>query len=137
FLPRILSLKTLNRDEAIPPPRTLLAFIAHAPEDAATARELHETLKQVENIQPWLDDVDVLPGQKPQGEIQRAASKCNVMIVCVSSHAVNNEGEFRKEIRTPLDQVRAREDVLVVPVKLEASSVPAAEGLDDLEPVDL
>ena len=50
-----------------------------------------------------MDDEDLVPGQDWQAEIQRAVRTSEVVIVCLSTCAVNKEGFVQKEIKFALD----------------------------------
>ena len=69
-------------DEA--PPVTidypLQVFLCHASQDKPAVRELYHKLRQA-GLNPWLDEVELLPGQRWQREIPPAVRASDVVIV--------------------------------------------------------
>lgn len=54
------------------PNRKLKVFLCHASEDKETVRKLYHQLK-ADGVEPWLDEVSILPGQEWQREIPPSA----------------------------------------------------------------
>lgn len=80
----------------------LKVFLCHASGDKPAVRKLYQRLQR-DGFQPWLDEKDILPGQDWESEIQNALRTADVVLVCLSSHAVNKYGYVQKEIRLALD----------------------------------
>ena len=70
-----------------------LVFLCHAKEDLQFVRSLYHRLKQ-ENLTPWLDEIDIFPGQNWDIEIQRAIKKTDFALICLSSISVQKKGVF-------------------------------------------
>jgi len=87
---------------------------------------LHRYLKQ-HGIQPWLDELDLLPGENWEVEIPRALNASDVILVCLSKNSVNKEGYVQKEISFALDKALEKPDgtIFIIPAKLEACDVPS------------
>ncbi len=106
--------------------RPLRVFLCHASQDKPAVRRLHRYLKQ-HGIQPWLDELDLLPGENWEVEIPRALNASDVILVCLSKNSVNKEGYVQKEISFALDKALEKPDgtIFIIPAKLEACDVPS------------
>jgi len=104
--------------------RVLKVFLCHANEDKAQVRELHSFLKR-QGFHPWLDEIDILPGQNWKLEINRAVRSSDVVIVCLSVHT-GRAGFFQKEIREALDVADQQPEgtIFVIPLRLDGCEVP-------------
>ena len=105
--------------------RQMRVFLAHSRTHMAAVRELYHRLKS-EGFAPWLDEVDLLPGQPWQEEISRAIRAADVVLVCLSRTSVTNEEYLQKEVRLALDLEEERPEgaTLLIPVKMEEVEVP-------------
>src|SRR6185503_17267834 len=83
--------------------RPLKVFLCHASADKPAVRKLYRYLKQ-HGIQPWLDEIELLPGQNWQEEIPKALYSSDVIVVCLSKNSVDKEGYVQKEISFALDK---------------------------------
>ncbi len=106
-------------------PRPLRVFLCHASQDKPAVRKLHRYLKQ-HGIEPWLDELDLLPGENWEVEIPRALNASDVILVCLSKNSVNKEGYVQKEISFALDKALEKPDstIFIIPAKLEPCDVP-------------
>ena len=68
-----------------------LVFLAHASEDKELVRGLHERLLRA-GARPWLDELDLLPGQDWQLEITNALSRAEFVVACISKNSVGKTG---------------------------------------------
>jgi formylglycine-generating enzyme required for sulfatase activity len=86
---------------------------------------MHRYLSQ-HGIQPWLDQVDLLPGQNWELEIPKALFSSDVILVCLSKNSINKEGYVQKEIVFALDKAMEKPEgtIFIIPVKLEDCEVP-------------
>ena len=62
-------------------------FLAHANEDKARVRELHRKLKEA-GYRPWLDKVDLIPGQQWKKEIPKAIENSDMFVACLSETSI-------------------------------------------------
>ncbi len=117
-------------------PRPLRVFLCHASQDKPAVRKLHRYLKQ-RGVQPWLDELDLLPGENWEVEIPNAIFSSDVILVCLSKNSVDKEGYVQKEISFALDKAMEKPEgtIFVVPVKLEDCDVP--KRLNRFQWVDL
>jgi hypothetical protein len=100
-------------------------FLAHASEDKPEVRELYEKLKRV-GFNPWLDEVDLLPGQNWQMEISRVISASKAFLAILSSRSVRKTGYVNIELRLALTAYAQRPpgDIFLIPVKLDDCEIP-------------
>lgn len=105
--------------------RSLKIFLCHASADKPIVRRLYRYLKRY-GVQPWLDELDLIPGQDWQIEIPNAIYASDVIIVCLSKNSVDKEGYVQKEITYALDHAMEKPEgtIFIVPVKLEECNVP-------------
>ena len=111
-------------------------FLCHAKEDIQFVKSLYHRLKQ-ENLSPWLDEINILPGQKWDLEIQRAIKKTDFALICLSKISVQKQGYLNKEIKWALDRQSEMPegDIFVIPVKIEPCNLE--HRLSDIHSVDL
>ena len=105
--------------------RTLRVFLCHSKTDKPKIQELYRRLKE-DNVDPWLDEEKLLPGQDWQLEIQQAVRTSDVVVVCLSHNSINKTGYVQKEIKFALDIADEQPEgaIYLIPVKLEQCDVP-------------
>ena len=116
--------------------RLLQVFLCHASEDKPSVRRLYRRLKSEPGIEPWLDEVKLLPGHTWDTEIRRALRNADVVVICVSKVALVKIGYVQREMRLALDAASEQPEgaIFVIPLRLEDCSVP--ESLQHLQRVD-
>jgi hypothetical protein len=127
---------TVQAPEAqVAPARPLRVFLCHSSGDMTAVRALYRRLR-ADGIEPWLDEQDLLAGQKPQEEIPRAVHASDVVIVCLSKKAVSIAGSIQKEMQYALDVAEGQPEgtSLLIPLRLEECRVP--DRLRQRRPVD-
>src|SRR4051812_8391244 len=104
---------------------TKLIFLAHATEDKPQVRKLHREL-QAAGFSPWLDEVDLLPGQNWQLEIPRAIKQSAIFIACMSKRSVLKQGYVQKEFRLALNALAERppSGIYFIPLRLDECELP-------------
>jgi len=97
-----------------------LIFLCYAKEDILTVKSLYHNLKQ-EGLNPWLDIIDILPGQNWKLEIQRAINASSFALICLSQMSVQKKGFLNKEIKWALDRQAEMPEgnIFLIPVKIE------------------
>lgn len=105
--------------------RPLRVFLCHSRDDKPAVRELYRRLRSDE-IAPWLDEEDILPGRDWRQEIPKAVRSSDVVIVCLSQGAASKRGYIQKEIRYALDVAdeQPEETIFIIPLRLEECDVP-------------
>jgi hypothetical protein len=100
-------------------------FLAHATEDKDEVRELHSRLKAV-GLDPWLDEIDLTPGQNWQIEIPKAIRKSEAFIACLSTRSVLKQGYVQKEFRLALNSYAEKPPgtAYLIPLRFDACDVP-------------
>jgi hypothetical protein len=116
---------------------SLRVFLCHSSNDKASVRDLYWKLNQVSGIQPWLDEVDILPGQDWDEHIRRSIEAAHVVLVCLSKSSTTKEGYIQRELRYALDIAAEKppDTIFLIPLLLEDCRVP--RRLQDLQWLDL
>jgi len=123
----------------------LTVFLCHSSADKPAVRLLHRRLSDA-GVKPWLDEVDLLPGQVWEREIPSAVRGSDAVLVCLSSTSVGKKGYLQREIKHALDAAEEQSDdsIFLIPGRLEPCEVPerlrrwqwvdlfAADGFDRL-----
>lgn len=100
----------------------ITVFLAHNSLDKPQVKRIHEKLNQ-RGIGTWLDQVDLLPGQVYQDEIQRAISKSNAVAVFIGRKGLGDWQDL--ELKTFVSNF-VKQGCPVIPVLLPGvTEVPA------------
>jgi hypothetical protein len=84
-------------------PRKLRVFLCHSSQDKPTVHWLNDQLSAEGWVEPWLDELKLLPGQNWTNQIGKAVEASDAVIVCLSNYSVNKEGFVQKEISYALE----------------------------------
>jgi hypothetical protein len=105
--------------------RQLKVFLCHGSEDKPAVRELYQLLRNAD-MQPWLDEADIKPGQDWDHAIRDAVKACHIVLVILSPRSVTKEGYVPKEIGFALDRAQEMPEdrVYIIPVLIEPCSIP-------------
>lgn len=103
----------------------LRAFLCHSKDDKPAIRSLYKRLKK-DDIDAWLDEEEILPGQFWETEIVSAMRSCDVVIACLSNKSVNKEGYVQKEIRHAIEVAAEKPEgsIFLIPAKLDECNLP-------------
>lgn len=114
--------------------RKLKIFLCHAHEDKVVIREIYRGLASF-GVAPWLDEENLLPGQRWRQEISKAIRETDVVLACLSAKSTTKRGHVQKELREALDEADHRPDgaIFLIPLLLEDCPVP--DRLSDLHAV--
>ena len=106
-------------------------FLAHAREDNAQVRKLYADLK-ARGLHPWLDKVDLIPGQNWEIEIPKAIRDAGIFLACLSSRSVGKVGYIQNEFRLALSAFGKRPpgSIFLIPVRLDDCEVPDLQDPD-------
>jgi hypothetical protein len=135
----------LERSLSIHPPAVRgRIFLAHASEDKAQIRKLHQDLK-ARGFDPWLDEVDLIPGQIWKIEVPKAIREAKVFLACLSTRSVEKVGYVQNEFKLALAAFGERPpgSIYLIPARLDDCVVPDLQlpdlgiGLRDIQWVDL
>lgn len=119
-------------------------FLAHASQDKPKVRQLYAELK-TRGFDPWLDEIDLVPGQIWKVEIPKAIRQAGVFLACLSSQSVGKISFVQNEFRLALSALGARPygTIFLIPVRLDECEVPDLQvpdlglSLRDIHWVDL
>jgi formylglycine-generating enzyme required for sulfatase activity len=119
-------------------------FLAHAREDKPQVRTLYADLKAC-GLDPWLDEVDLVPGQIWKVEIPKAIREAEMFLACLSRRSVEKRGYVHQELREALSVYGERPpgSIYIIPVRLDECDVPDLQtpdrglSLKDIHWVDL
>jgi formylglycine-generating enzyme required for sulfatase activity len=119
-------------------------FLAHAREDKPQVRKLYADLT-ARGLDPWLDEVDLVPGQIWKEEIPRAIRQAGIFLACLSSGSAGKVGYVQNEFRLALSAFGERPpgSIYLIPVRLDDCDVPDLQipdrglSLQDIQWVDL
>jgi hypothetical protein len=105
----------------------LRVFLCYSSGDKAAVRDLYGRLRSEPDLQPWLDEEEIIGGQNWRDAIEKAVRESHVVIVCLSRSSVVKEGYIQKELRYALDVADEKPDnaIFIIPMKLEECDVPA------------
>jgi DNA (cytosine-5)-methyltransferase 1 len=105
----------------------LRVFLCHSSKDKPIVRTLYHRLRE-DGVSPWLDEEDLLPGQKWEVEIPRAVQCSDAVIVCLSQGSTNKRGYVQKEIKYALDVADEQPEgtIFLIPLRLEECNVPGS-----------
>jgi hypothetical protein len=100
-------------------------FLSHANEDKVRVLELYNKLKE-QGYSPWLDRMDLLPGQPWETEILKALKKSDIFIACLSETLVKRQGHFQNEYSLALRKASEMpaEAIYIIPLKFDECKVP-------------
>lgn len=102
----------------------LTVFICCHDDDVLFAKDLSKRL-YVEGIKTQLSE-SVLPGQEKNLEIYKAMRSSDAVIVCVSSRAMEAEGNIHREIKyaMSIQEEKPQGTIFFIPIRLEACEIP-------------
>jgi hypothetical protein len=100
-------------------------FLCHSSGDKPMVRALYERLTQ-DGFTSWLDEKNLLGGQRWETEIQNAIRRSAVVLICLSRASITKTGFVQKEIKIALDALDEHPEgqVYVIPIRLEACDIP-------------
>jgi hypothetical protein len=106
--------------------KALQVFLCHSRADKPAVRKLYDRLKS-DGYKPWLDAVNLVPGQDWELEIRKAVRASDTVVVCLSAQSVTKAGFMQKEIKYALDVADEQPEgrIYIIPVRLEECDVPA------------
>jgi NB-ARC domain/TIR domain/SIR2-like domain len=119
------AIRAMSREHHVQGPNSRRIFLCHSSGDKNAVRQLYHHLLS-DGFNPWLDEVDILPGHEWDAEIVNAVRTSVVVLICLSRGAVNKTGYIQKEIRYALDVAALQPEgaIFMIPVRLEECEVP-------------
>jgi formylglycine-generating enzyme required for sulfatase activity len=100
-------------------------FLCYARPDVDKVRELYQRLTAA-GFKPWMDDEDLIAGERWRPSIERALQQSDFFLACLSTHSVSRRGFLQREIKTALDlwEEKLGSDIFLIPARLEPCEVP-------------
>jgi cold shock CspA family protein len=116
---------------------TTRVFISYAKEDKGIAEKLYSDLQKA-GVEPWLDSVDLVPGQPWETAIGKAISDSSYFIAVLSSRSVGKKGYVQKETRRALEiaEEYPEDRIFIIPLRIDECE-PSFERLRRLHRADL
>ena len=117
-----------------------IVFVSHdtdVRQEYDSAKRLYEELKRTK-LHPWLDQYDILPGQRRETEMLKAIKNSRYFIAILSSNSINRKGPAQKQ-REKAFNVQTNfppSDIFLIPARLDNCTV-SDERLEDIQYVDL
>jgi len=86
---------------------------------------LYDRLK-ARGFSPWLDEVDLIPGQNWRQEIPKAIREAAICLACLSERSVAKRSYVQREFRYALSACADLPDgsIYLIPVRLDECEVP-------------
>ncbi len=102
-----------------------LVFLCHARDDREAVRQIGDCLWQ-DGFIIWLDERDILPGDKWKDRIEDAIERSDFVLVFLSSRSISKTGYVQHEINYALEQYRMRplNQRYIIPILLEPCEPP-------------
>lgn len=105
--------------------KKLKIYLSHVSQDNSIVRKLYERLR-ADGFMPWMDVIDLEPGQNWEEAMERAIFTSHVIIACLSRTSFEKEGYIQTEynkiekitLQKPIDAV------FLIPLKLEECPIP-------------
>lgn len=109
--------------------KTIKVFLCHSSYDKPAVRHLFSRLQQ-DGFSPWLDEENLLAGERWQTAIPRAIRESDAVVVCLSQSSISKSGYVQKEIRYALDiaEEKPENTIFLIPTKLEECKIPERLG---------
>lgn len=112
-------------------------FISYGREDATEASRLYADLVEA-GLRPWMDQIDLLPGQRWKEAISEAIETSRFFVALLSSQSVDRRGYVHREIVDALEVLDTypEHDIYLIPARLDDCR-PSHRKLQDLNWVNL
>lgn len=111
-------------------------FLCHASEDRRKVTEVYWQLKDAE-FNPWLDRMDLLPGQEWDREIRKALKSSKLIIIFFSNASISKRGYLQREFKLALEILEEipSDEIFIVPIRLDECILP--DDFSHIQYVDL
>ncbi len=99
----------------------LRVFLCHASADTPTVQVYYKRLRK-DGIDVWLDEEDLIPGQRWRDAILKKVIESDIVIVCLSKNSINEVGYVQKVIKEALDTADQKPEntIFIIPALLES-----------------
>lgn len=102
-----------------------VVFLAHASEDKKFVKSLYSRLKS-EGFDPWMDEENIMPGEKWEDKIREAIKKSRIFLACISKNSISKDGYVQKELRMALSELEQKPPgyIYFIPGIIDDSEIP-------------
>ena len=110
-------------------------FFCYAHEDYETVKVLYDKVKVLGYV-PWLDKLDLLPGQKWRIIIPEILRNSHVVLMFFSSNSLGKRGFIQREyklVREVMNDLPGN-DLYIIPIRLDDCEIP--EEFNDIQYID-
>ncbi len=112
------------------------AFLCYAKEDFQEAQRVYFDLLSY-NINVWMNEKFLLPGQKWQSIVKNSMRKCEFFLLLFSSKSSNKGNKlryFNSEINEAIRKYKKcnDEDIYIIPVRIDECDFPNFDEIKDL-----
>ena len=116
----------------------LRIFISYAREDSAQAARIFDTLASHPQLDPWLDQENLQPGDDWKRVILHQIDQSDFILVLLSSRSVSKTGFVQLEVREAIQRALLRPpgQRFIIPIRLDECS-PLFDELAQLHYLDL
>jgi hypothetical protein len=113
-------------------------FISYAREDLSEAKQLYQCLKNYNDLTPWIDIENILPGMDWENEILSALEDCNFVVILLSKNSINKVGYFQREVKETLNKLSyyPPDKIFLIPARLD-NVIPKQKEIKKLQYIDL
>lgn len=103
----------------------LRVFMSYAREDRGLVEPYYSKLKGAGYL-PWMDVLDVLPGQNWEFEIENALNLSHVVLIFASTRSVTKRGFVQREALQALENARHKleDDIYILVARLDKCDIP-------------
>ena len=100
-------------------------FLCHASEDKGKVIEVYRQLKTA-GLDPWLDKIDLLPGQNWTEEIPKVLRTSSFVLVFLSNNSISKRGYVQKEFKLALEVLDEipPDNIFIIPIRLDDCEIP-------------
>lgn len=100
-------------------------FLSYAREDEAIVTEVYYKLLS-EGFKPWMDKIDLLPGQFWDEEIPKVIKASVLMLIFFSNTSTQKRGYVQKELKLALETFSEIPEgqIFIIPVRLNECQIP-------------
>lgn len=106
--------------------RKIKVFISYCSEDHKFAKKLYDFLSEIDQIDPWLDKSNLLPGQNFDLIIKKEIPSSDFVIILLSKKSLDKRGYYQKEMKLTLETLELIPEgkIFVIPARLDECEVP-------------
>jgi hypothetical protein len=104
-------------------------FLCYAREDQSQIEEIYRRLCEL-SFQPWMDKIDLIPGQRWDREIRNMLKASDFILIFFSRNTIAKHGYVQREFKLALDTLQEMPDDLIhiIPVRLDNCTIPEQFG---------